>query len=887
MKHATLLLAKLSWMAIFGCVAASMASPAVAQEVIPDFYKGAGLDPNRSYVNQNFSEHIDPFNGSLQLHYVDINLPGNGGFDLQVTRSYNSAQVNESNPNAFFGSAGVGWTVHFGRVLYKTSVGPCGGTSSADTLRDPVLELPDGSTQLLVATGGTSPTLISAQRWRADCAVNGVTVYSPSGVRYDMTQSVPIASGQTGYYTTQITDRNGNTANVAYTQAGSPEVSNVTTSDSRRIDFAYYALASGEITRRISTVTSQDSLGGHTYLYGYTAVGGTFSAYQLTSVTRPDVTRWQYAYLGNLNATAPGGFQLNRVTYPQGGFINYSYGNTSSDYVQFDQFANNALARTSAIKSKSTSDGGNWSFTYTPGNIGVLDRTTVNTPSGTVNYTHVGPNYAASGSLWTVGTLIQKTIGSVQTESYTWTPQVISTQQFKRPGAFFTRFDPNTSAPLLSSKTIQRDGSNYTTNVDAYDTYGNPTSVRESGPGGGSRTTSNSYHIDLSRWIVNQIMDQVITGGVSIRRIFVPPGNLQSITRDTVTTSYQYDSQGNVSQATFPRTLNHFYSSYYRGIPRTGNQPEGVNLSRTVSDSGNVTAETNGASFTTRFGYDGLNRLTSISPPSGNSTSISYGAASKSASRGTLPESTQYDGFGRPASVTLGGVARSYGYDSLGRLTFASNPGSGSGTSYQYDMLDRVTFVSNADGTNRSISFGGGSKSVRDERNYSTTYNYRAYGDPNQQWLMSVSAPDPLANITIGRNARDQVLSVAQGGFTRSYGYDGRGFLTLVTNPETGQTTYGRDDANNMTTRAVGSSGQTIFGYDLQNRLATASYPGTTPSVTKTYTGTHKLKTVTTSAAARTYNYDSNDNLTGEQLDIDGYGFSGDVPLVVATGGGA
>src|SRR5437868_5657317 len=118
-----------SWSAS-ATVAAVLCLPfvSIAQEVIPDFYKGPGLDPNRSYVNQNFNEHIDPFNGLLQLHYVDINVPGNGGFDIQVNRSYNSAAVNETNPNAFFGSAGVGWSAHFGRVLYKTSVGPCGGS---------------------------------------------------------------------------------------------------------------------------------------------------------------------------------------------------------------------------------------------------------------------------------------------------------------------------------------------------------------------------------------------------------------------------------------------------------------------------------------------------------------------------------------------------------------------------------------------------------------------------------------------------------------------------------------------------------------------------------------------------------------------------------------
>jgi hypothetical protein len=49
---------------------------------LPDFYKEPGMQPNRDYVNQHFGEHIDPFTGALQLHYVDVHVPGNGGFDL-------------------------------------------------------------------------------------------------------------------------------------------------------------------------------------------------------------------------------------------------------------------------------------------------------------------------------------------------------------------------------------------------------------------------------------------------------------------------------------------------------------------------------------------------------------------------------------------------------------------------------------------------------------------------------------------------------------------------------------------------------------------------------------------------------------------------------------
>src|SRR3954470_2339766 len=80
-----------------------------ALEPIPSFYQEPGLSPNRDYINQQVNEHIDPFTGKLQLHYVDLFLPGNGGMDIKVQRSYNSQDDVLSEPTAL----GVGWTMHF------------------------------------------------------------------------------------------------------------------------------------------------------------------------------------------------------------------------------------------------------------------------------------------------------------------------------------------------------------------------------------------------------------------------------------------------------------------------------------------------------------------------------------------------------------------------------------------------------------------------------------------------------------------------------------------------------------------------------------------------------------------------------------------------------
>jgi YD repeat-containing protein len=837
-----------------------------AQEVIPDFYREPGLYPNRSYVNQGFNEQIDPFTGSLQQHYVDLSIPGNGGFDLKVVRSYNSASVDPLNPAAYESLAGLGWTIHFGRVLKSKETTICLNKNALTVTDNPVLELPDGSRQLLAFTGSTSPLMLTTQRWRADClgAGTGLSVFSPDGTQYDMTQLVNVGSGVNpvyAWFTTKITDKNGNYANINYASGSTPEITSVTTSDGRSIAFSY--ADSGLGSRRLTSISGA----GQTYSYGYQAVSGVAERYFLTSVTRPGGTTWQYNYNGNLN-TAAGSYVMSQTTHPEGGSISYGY-----SFVYFDSQANPS-SRSAVVTSKTRSAGGTWSFSYSPGSLNAYDTTTVGTPTGTVVYRHIGPNYSSSGTVWMVGLLMSKTIGSLQTETYTWGKQKISSENNARPGAFVTKVDlGETNAPVLTQRAISRDGATYTTGYSSFDTYGNPATISESGTSGGTRTTNLTYYVNTSKWIVNQVQNESFTGS-SISRSFDANGNLSSITRDGVTTGHTYDGQGNVTSTTFPRSLTHNYSNYKRGIPQTESQPVGVSIARVVSDAGNVTSETNGDGKTTSFGYDGLNRVTSIGYPIGSAVSISFGAASKSATRSTLTESTSYNGFGQATGVTLGGIARSFNVDALGRRTFESDPASASGTSYQYDILNRVTRVNNADGTFSTISYGAGSTVAVDERGKSTTYTYRAYGNPDQQFLMSISAPEASANVSLIRNSRDLVTSATQAGLTRGYGYNANYFLTSVSNPETGTTTYGRDAAGNMTTRVVGASGTTNYAYDGQNRLTSVTYPGVTPGVTNTYNNTHKLLSSNSSGGSRSFAYDANGNLTLESLMVDGITFN-------------
>jgi RHS repeat-associated protein len=832
---------------------------------MPDFYKEPGLQPNRDFVNQHFGEHIDPFTGALQLHYTDIHIPGNGGFDLNVQRSYNSASVDKNNPKQN-SNMGVGWSLHFGRVTKAGSDGIC--TNDFDTSTDnPVVEMPDGSAQRLYFTSSGSPLALTTRRWKAECIFNssnpGLIIYATDGTKYTMNKQVAEGSFEApvfAYYTTLIEDRNGNTMTVSYNSSNTAmaELTSVTRASGGSVSFSYTG-TSNTTNRRISSITGTSG----TWNYSYQEISSQPGRFQLTGVSRPASGSWSYSY--NSNTTA-GAYVMSGLTMPQGGGISYSWTNVSVD---------SSSGRPVSMVSGKNAGGSSWSWSYSPATSnGSQDSTTVSTPSGTHTYRHWGPNGVGNGEVWKIGLLTFKSISTVQNESYSWSNVIVVGEPNSREGLFSSKQDSDTLQPVMTRKEITRGGTTFTTDYSSFDSYGNPTSISEAGPGG-SRSTSVTYLNSTSKWIIGLIEDESRNGGQSVSRSYDTDGNLTSISRDGVSYSYSYNGDGTVNSMTDPRGNSTTYGSYVRGIPESESQPGGVSISRSVGGSGNILSESvGGQSFS--YTYDGINRVTSIGYPStaSSNVSISYGSASKTATRGGLTESTTYNGYGYVSGITLGGITRSFSVDSLGRRTFESNPnGSASGTSFTYDALNRVRGVTYADGSTRSHSYGGSSMTVTDERGFATTYSYRSYGDPSFQALTGISSPQQAT--TISRNSRDLISAVTQGSLTRSYGYNGNYFLTSITDPETGNTTYGRDGMGNMTSRVVGGSGTTSYTYDGQNRVTSVTYPGGL-TIGKTYNQRGKVLTANSSGTGgdRSYGYDSNDNLTTETLTVDGQSFT-------------
>lgn len=380
-------------------------APDPTNPTIPSFYQEGGLTPGHGHVSSHGNEHIDTFTGKLQWHYADLAIPGPGGFDLLVKRSYSAPDLEypEASP------VGYGWSMHFGRVMGNAIVDICDtNTAFYKASSNPVLELPDGSRQILyVALDGMS--YITPSFWSAACSLGGaggLIVYSPDGTRYDMnTPGAPMGSAVHSvktYYTSKITDRNGNTMSFGYQYVGiTYGVSNITTSDGRHVTFNYTGDALSSITDGARTWT-------------YKNIGGF-----LTQVDRPDGGRWVYDY----NAIAPsnvGQAAMKKVTYPTGGTITYAYQS---------QYFHPRLPMSSVVASKATSDGGNWTYSYKPAtdqlpsNVALwtnfpdnqVDVTTVTGPDAIRKYAHIGYGSVPSGAVFQIGQLVWDNIGGVQT----------------------------------------------------------------------------------------------------------------------------------------------------------------------------------------------------------------------------------------------------------------------------------------------------------------------------------------------------------------------------------------------------------------------------------------------------------------------------------------
>jgi YD repeat-containing protein len=847
-----------------------------------------GFAQNREMVSELPFEHVDPMTGNLLLTFTDLVLPGNAGFDLRIQRTYNSKiYSNYVGMNGVLTQAaiaedswaGLGWTLHFGRVHQFDA-----------TIPGPIIEMPDGSRhQTLPHLDKVSAHFMTREYWTYEkLGAGGGRLRMPNGLTYLFGN----ARGSS-LCVTEISDPFGNRIVVNYPQLTaftSPDIissveQRLSSGEVRLVTFTYdqdLPYLGNPADRRLSTSLASmtyEALGkpARTWIYSQKLLAAPKDVTYLTGVSPPVGPEWQFEYEESpLPADSNAPLGLKSVTTPAGARIEYAYAPTAFNYGSIAVYSPTLKTRT--VSGPSVPSGA-WDYSFASPGAALPITATITSPCGKTRYTTkpIGP--LGAEDRWAIGVLAQKEVLTptdtlLELEELTWLRSPLLSEHDDD--------DPHhqhpTYVPLLGERKVTRGGKTYRT-IFTYDQqpysksrpnnfadYGRAEEIREVGESGAtSRKTTRVFFYDasadpsFSSYIVDKPKSETVRapedGGQPFTNTFeyetspdyqgfLKAQVVHGIRTEFTADSYAGERTGNVKTQ---KDANGNVTSYVYAWGRTREikTPE-FTITRAIDAEGRTASETR-RGFTTTFEYDALGRVTKTTPPKGNATSTTYDnntARKVTVTRGVSVVTTELDGLGRTLRTynnLQDEVQTATSYDTCGRVSFQTYPftgplGQARGVTTTYDALGRVVQrrepgdVSGEDVV--SYDYGPGLRiTVTDENGNEAQQNWVAFGDPGEPRLASVKdALDKTTAYTY--DTLGSLLKVTPpSGPERTFVYyaagesNGKpGLLKSETHPESGTVTHTYDAAGNVKTR-TDAAGTTTNEYDGNNRLSKVIRP--------------------------------------------------------------
>lgn len=877
-------------------------------DVFDQFHRYMEIE-HKVFSQEMPGETVDPFTGILRIVQTDLVLPGKAGLDLQIVRAYSSkiwgrADLFDMEPllaEKEHSVLGYGWTFHMGRVKNPFASGQY-GMCSGDF---PIYEAPDGSSRVFYPMRGSNNSFISKDFWRLEknCTTaggTGVCIWSDNGVRYEFDSSNQYYYGGTTpvWPLSGIVDMFDNRIEVHYL-AGTGAVSGVTDTWNRQVTFEYSSDVDG-----LRLVNMQAN--GKTYQYLYT----TYTSSQTTGAGRlalPGARRfltevrpptgpstwYEYAYDATVDKNQYG---LSGITYPSGGTTTYDYSSviffTGRDMVPFSVVTHRSVDGRGVVP-------GEWSYAYnSPGPGPDMHVTTITRPDGKHDvYNIVGFGYVAGrnapGYTYGVGlTLEIDRANGAEQEWFDWRPNeisAISPAYYSAPvysgncGIYYV-WDAAIFVPVLKARFLLRDEAFYTTEYSNFNAYGQAQTVSETGDQGamGLHNQNPPKQIRNTQWTYLTVPSvNIVRGRPTSRHVCVGnecfdeawtyngPGYARdSETVSGVTTTFTHYQNGDLQRVTNARNQSLTLSNYQYGVARTVNFNGAFNVSRAVYWEGWIQSETNGRSYTTRYEYDDIGRIKTVTPP-GNSYVTRYTYASDGSQtrleRGSYWRETNLDGLGRTIStLDAEGVRATVKYDAMGRTTFKSYPYDTSigevGDKLDFDGLGRMVKQTRAyrpstgqcetpNACRVMIDYFANCVHNRVERasgNIPETWSCNvSYGDPSEQRLTQVSdAGGKLWEYTYNAFGKLKAVKAPLAQGNRSYNYDPHQFLESETSSESGTFTYERNAIGQMTRRTDGRPATVRYDYtDPLSRLRGITYQsGSDDDVSQDYDDANNLR---------------------------------------------
>ncbi|MCA1563507.1 MAG: DUF6531 domain-containing protein, partial [Acidobacteria bacterium] len=691
----------------------ALAVPAGAQTP----FNHKGFDAPHGTYSPLPGEHIDPASGSLSLVATDLVLPGNAGLDLRVQRVYHSGiypdYANGGSTALEEDSwAGIGWRLHFGRVINPT-VAQSGATQ---------IEMGDGGRHALYTTTAHPEGWMTKGFWVYDRATH--TLKLPNGVVYTFGHSVYLNERLgTVRYVTEIRDPFNNRLTFSYFTADGPPdgVSQIqqylSATQIRTVSFTY-----DPTLKALATMTYD----GRTWTYEQTG-GGPAGFNLLTGVRPPVGPKWNYAY----DPVRPG--ELTTLTAPSGGTSTFTY---------FDIYRRaGPLSILSRVVITRVTGGwnvtaGTWNFQYGTGPN--EDTTKVICPCGTTTYRFLGTGLTGDFSAWSAGALAEQTVEQsydlLERRTFTWRrSEPISPDPVPGQSGIWT--DAAVYAALPEQQAVTRGSHTATTTFEYHTTdfndYGQPWRIRQYGDF--AKRIDRSFQHAFGPYIVGRVLSEwawVGAQGIELTRRTYDSitGFVTSAYDPGHARSFEPTPAGNVGVA-IDALGNRTTFGYDWGVVREVRSPENVVTTSVVNPNGTIASTTTGTSpttLTTTYLYDEAFRVRTIQgppPPPNHTHPVTYEYDNVSGqwvrtNRWDTTVQTNLDGFGRARYTEIAGLKTHVARDACGRVTFESAPyttGEGTrGVTTVYDALSRPVRVTDGTGAVTQYAYSGVDVTVTD-----------------------------------------------------------------------------------------------------------------------------------------------------------------------------
>ncbi len=593
---------------------------------------------------------------------------------------------------------------------------------------------------------GPNGTLVPTKGYHGTLIANttdqSFDFYSKDGTHYHFI-FVPPAKR---WFLSSIADTNGNTLKLVYNMASAEgQLLTVTDAGGRKLVFTYqsFSLKQRGLAALITKVLGPEGMGLE---FAYDDFGNLIES---TRIDAPDASE-TYAY--SVEAGLRFANLLTGHSNANGQVTSYAYNIGTADYFlsSGSAAAANITLPDSKVTSVTAADGGKTSFSYVPGVQGTSTPVTTVTDARSNDSTYTLNRY---GSPLTIRT----PAGTTTTE---W----------------------ETGDIVMKSRT---DANGVKTSY-THDAHGNV--LTENVVGDGVNVTSSNT------WLVQTAPP------------YIKNRPLTHTDRRGATTSYIYDTAGNLTAE---------------------NRPEGVNLSYTYAANGDKLSATDGRNGLTKFAYDGNGNLERVTDP-------------------------------------LGGVATTK-HDSRGRLTSIIDQ-EGRVTEMQYDALDHLVQHVDAAGGKRISTFDvlGNKLSEIDEAGRLTRYEYDAVNRPTK-----ITNPVASKTIGYDK-AGNKVSESDWVGNITTYAYDGANRLTTRTEPQSKTTRYSYDGVGNIKTETDALNRVTSHDYDGLNRRIKTTDADNGVSTMKYDGNGNKTEATDAESRLAKYEFDNLNRLTKATADSTG-----------------